>query len=516
MRKLNVLIIDLITKRNEKALYARIMNANFSSIMPQVIATWCEQEGHNVTLSVYTGFEDLEKLTPDKADIVFISSFTQAALKAYAFSHRFRAKGAVTVLGGPHARCYPEDSQKHFDYVFGFTNKELILEVLQDCSQHRPMGMLLSADRQPVHLPGVKERWKFVEQTLKKAPTIKVVPMIASMGCPYTCSFCIDAAVPYSPMDYEVIKEDLRFLLTKYKRPVVAWHDPNFGIRFKECMNAIEEAVPQGSIDFIAESSLSLLSEGHLKRLQKNGFGAILPGIESWYDMGNKSKTGRRQGEEKVKLVSEHINMIQHYIPYVQANFVLGLDHEDGRESYELTKLFVDKSPGAFPSYSLLNSFGKSALLNLNYQRSNRVLPVPVHFLNCNEAMNVIPLNYSWTEFYDHVIDLVGYSFSKRANYRRFRANRTFTTKWMNLVRAVSSVGHGRWKYHRLFRRHLAEDRQFRSFMDGKSETIPAFFVERIKKDLGSDWDWLPEGAIYHDPNAYLKSQPEQPIGEMG
>ena len=25
--------------------------------------------------------------------------------------------------------------------------------------------------------------------------------------------------------------------------------------------------------------------------------------------------------------------------------------------------------------------------------------------------------------------------------------------------------------------------------------------------DLGALWEWLPEGAMYHDPNAYLKSE---------
>ena len=140
-------------------------------------------------------------------------------------------------------------------------------------------------------------------------------------------------------------------------------------------MDAIEEAVPPGSIDFIAESSLSLLSEPHLERLRRNGFKAILPGIESWYDLGNKSKTGTRTGLEKVERVAEHVNMILRYIPYVQTNFVLGLDGDEGNEPFELTKRFLDLAPGAFPGYSLLSAFGRAALLNLEYQRKGASSP---------------------------------------------------------------------------------------------------------------------------------------------
>src|SRR5690349_1563931 len=220
------------------------------------------------------------------------------------------------------------------------------------------------------------------------------------------------------------------------KRPRVAWHDLNFGVRFTEQMNAIEEAVRPGSIDFLAESSLTLLSEPHLKRMKHNGFKAILPGIESWYDMGNKAGAQSVRGLDKVKQVSAHVNMVMKYIPYVQTNFVLGLDSDQGEEPFELTKQFVDMTPGAFPGYSLLTAFGQAAPLNLELQRDGRVLGFPFHFLNNNHAMNVKPKNYAWREFYDHVIDLTRYSFSWRAIWNRYRAIDETIPRWMNVVRA--------------------------------------------------------------------------------
>ena len=216
-----------------------------------------------------------------EGDFLFISAFSQSAQVAYAVSNLFRQRGAVTVLGGPHARCYPEDSQKYFDYVLGFTDRTVIDEVLHECAQHRPLGRQVSAEQQPQELPTLQERWSFIESTLAKAPLIKFVPMIGSLGCPYTCSFCIDSTVDYKPLSFEQLRQDLVFLLGKHKRPIVGWHDPNFGVRFNDYMEAVEAADPDKRIRHIAESSLSLLSEPHLKRLRSNNFQAILPGIES-------------------------------------------------------------------------------------------------------------------------------------------------------------------------------------------------------------------------------------------
>jgi hypothetical protein len=512
LKKLKIGIIDLAAKGPTRALYARVMHANLASIMPQAVAVWCEEAGHDVTLTCYTGLENLLDEVPEDADLVIIGAFSQAAQLSYALSNLFRSRGAITVLGGPHARCYPEDAQKYFDYVLGFTDRRLIQDLLQNATRQRPIGVCLAAHGQPAELPGVRQRWKFIEATLAKAPVLKVVPMIGSLGCPYTCSFCIDANVPYQPLGFPELKEDLKFLLTRMKSPNVGWHDPNFGVRFNDYLDAIEEADPGKRIKFIAESSLSLLSEPHLKRLRDAGFKALLPGIESWFDLGNKSKTGVATGEDKVRQVAEHVNLILRYIPYVQTNFVLGLDVDRGTEPFELTKRFTDLAPGAFPGYSLLSAFGRASALNLGYQRQNRVLPFPHHFLDNNQAMNVRPANYEWPEFYDNLIDLTEYSFSWPSIARRFRANREAIPSWMNVVRSISSEGFGRNRYHREIRRRLVRDPEFRPFFDGTSTRVPRFYLRRLERELGPLWQWLPAGGAQHDARAWLQ-EGEEPAG---
>jgi hypothetical protein len=512
MRKLHIGVVDLVARGPSRALFMRLMGANLASLMPQVIGVWCREAGHDVTFVCYTGSEDLLNALPDDLDLVFIGAFTEAAQTAYALSSFLRSRGAVTVLGGPHARCYPQDARRYFDYVLGFTDRPLVHGVLEDCCRHRPAGLCLSARAQPRSLPSVRERWQFIAPLLSKVPVVKVVPMLSSLGCPYTCAFCIDSVVPYQPVAYDVLQDDLRFLRRKFRRPLVAWHDPNFGVRFNDCLDAIEDAVPPGSVRFIAESSLSILSEPHLKRLRRNGFQAILPGIESWFDLGAKSKTGSKQGMDKVRQVSEHVNLILRYIPYVQTNFVLGLDVDHGEEPFELTKRFLERTPGVFPGYSLLTAFGQAAPLNLEYQRAGRVLPFPFHLLNNNQAMNVRPKNYSWSDFYDRVVDLARWSFSWRALFNRFRATPGVLARWMNLLRAVSTEGFGRVKYYQTIRRRLDTDPQFGPYFAQETGELPHFYEELIRKDLGPLWRWLPPSALRHDPNAYLHStEPAMP-----
>ena len=208
---------------------------------------------------------------------------------------------------------------------------------------------------------------------------------------------------------------------------------------------------------------------------------------------------------DKVRQVSEHVNLVLRHVPYVQTNFVLGLDTDEGAEPFELTKRFLDLTPGAFPGYSLLSAFGRAAPLNLELQRAGRVLPFPHHFLNNTLAMNVRPKHYSWAAFYDHVIDLTRYSFSWRAIRRRLAANREAIPRWMNVVRAVSSEGWGRARYYATVRRLIESDASVRRYFEGESEALPAFYAERVRRDLGPFWQFLPDGALSHDPNMYLK-----------
>lgn len=494
-RSLKIGILDLVTGQRTRSVYARIANPNYTSIMPQVVAVWAEQMGHKVHFMSYTGLEDLYQELPDNLDILFISTFTQAALTAYSIANLFRQKGVVTVLGGPHARAFAEDAGRYFDYVLGLTDKELIHDLLADFSPHPQGGVLLSAKAQPQHLPGVRERWKFIQLNLAKTRIIHVVPMIGSLGCPYRCVFCVDSPIDYQPLSYEQIKEDLQFLQSQPKPPIVSWYDPNFGVRFNDCLDAIESAVKPGSMAFGGESSLSLLSETNLGRLKRNNFIVMLPGIESWFDCNGKSKQGSNYGIAKVKSIAEHLNMVTRYIPYVQTNHIFGLDCDEGALPFELTKKFVDLAPAIYPTYMMLTSFGNAAPLSRQLQGEGRVIDIPFNFLDGHSGLNIRLKHYSHVNFYQHMIDLAQYSFSPRKIWQRFKASTHPMPRWMNLLRAAFS-GKGMGGNFSKIRLHLETDPEFKAFYAGESPKPPSLYHQTIKNSLGNFYQHLPKQVV--------------------
>jgi len=83
----------------------------------------------------------------------------------------------------------------------------------------------------------------------------------------------------------------------------------------------------------------------------------------------------------------------------------------------------------------------------------------------------------------------------------------------LNLVRAVSSEGFGRIRHDSTVRRLLDHDTSVRRFFEGESDVVPAFYMDRVRRDLGPWWDALPEGSLRHDPNAYLKAHEAAQVG---
>jgi hypothetical protein len=86
-----------------------------------------------------------------------------------------------------------------------------------------------------------------------------MVGLLSSVGCPYTCGFCTDWNSTYILLSPDRLEADLRYISAHMPNVLVAYHDPNFGVRFDETMDVIER-VPKPRRNWYAmESSLAVL-----------------------------------------------------------------------------------------------------------------------------------------------------------------------------------------------------------------------------------------------------------------
>jgi hypothetical protein len=504
VRHLRVAILDFIThKTTDPWFESQVLLPNFASIMPQAVAAWAEELGCEVFYETFTGQEDLFRSFPGDIDVLFLSCFSRSSFLAYAVAHRFRQQGVITVLGGPHARSFAAHSRPYFDYVCQLTDKETVRSMLEGI-QRQPRAVVLSAKAQPDHLPSVEQRARFIEHNVVKNRLrrfMRSVPMIGSVGCAYSCHFCIDSGIPYKTLPSQQLIEDLRFAERRFgPDTLVFWHDPNFGIRFKETMHLIEESGT--SLMHGGESSLSLLGDENLAAMRKNRWVVQFPGIESWYGFNGKAASSE-SGLRKVEKVADHVNRIMAQIPYVQTNFVCGLDDDAGDEPFELTKRFVDLAPGAFPGYSVVTDFRNSPL-SAQLAAEKRTLSVPYTFLDNTSALNVRLKNYGLSDFYDRLIDLQRYTWRARAMARRYRANAHRYSKVVNFARAITEGG---WRtgVFEAARRRLDADPSFRQHYEGLQEEPPQHYFDEARRMLGTWWHWLPEEL--KTPHGFLESE---------
>src|SRR5262249_39643071 len=149
------LLVESVSQTWGERMYNLWYKKILASLTPQAVAVWCRQLGHQVYYATYYGQSDPKRLLPDQLDIVFIATYTQASALAYALSTLYRREQTVTVIGGPHAKAFPVDCLRFFDFVVRDCDKTLLMEILNGaCNRHT----ILTSGRLLQDIPSVAER----------------------------------------------------------------------------------------------------------------------------------------------------------------------------------------------------------------------------------------------------------------------------------------------------------------------------------------------------------------------
>ena len=494
--------------------YDRRFRRYYASIAPQAVSAWCRQLGHEVHYATYWGQAPPEALLPLELDLVFIATYTQASALAYALARLYRRRGVRTVLGGPHATAFPTDSLRFFDLVVHDCDKALIASILR--GEHAP-GSVVSSGHLLEDVPTVAERLPELEigsfDRVRRS-RISNVPLLTSVGCPYRCDFCVDWKNDYVTMPRERLREDLRYVSERLPWVIVAFHDPNFAVRFDDVLGLLEE-VPAGRRNrYVMESSLSVLRGERLQRLRDTNCLYAAPGVESWSEYSNKAGVGKSVGQAKLDKLVEHFTELHRYVPGLQANFMFGTDGDFGDEPAALTREFVRRLPFVWPTVNIPVPFGGTPLYD-RFMAEDRVLrAMPFAFYYAPYTV-VRPKHYGILDFYDQLIGTFETIASPALLVRRVRSARTAGFKALHALRVS-----GAWaqvRRLRALRDRIAGDAALLAFHEGRTQALPGFYRRLLRRRLGRYGELLADGDLTPElePLGGLVALPRR-LGEPG
>ena len=228
MTKLKVGVLEIINNSTAEGWMGRLYEARFrklyASITPQAVSVWCRQFGHEVHYATYYGQTDPESLLPEELDVVFFATDTRSSALAYAMAKLYRRRKTLTVIGGSHARAFSLDCLRFFDLAVLDCDKTLVGDILDGV--YDP-GSVVTSGRALTEVPSVEERLPEVLTASfdkrGKPDWISAVGLLSSVGCPYTCDFCIDWKNPYVLLPRELLEADLQFVSKRWPGVLVAY-----------------------------------------------------------------------------------------------------------------------------------------------------------------------------------------------------------------------------------------------------------------------------------------------------
>lgn len=125
-------------------------------------------------------------LTPERYDLVGVTSYTSGATRAYEVAAMCRERGLPTIMGGPHASACPDEAARYFDSVAVGECDEVWPQIIADAAagrlQPRYDGRL--SDLETTGLGRARQALQPVNGRYT------VAALQTSRGCPVGCEYC--------------------------------------------------------------------------------------------------------------------------------------------------------------------------------------------------------------------------------------------------------------------------------------------------------------------------------------
>ena len=348
------------TYRFERSAFKRSLN--YYALTLPTLAALVPPELNATVRAIDEGVEPLQGLAD--ADLVAITAVTASAPRAYALAAQARALGKTVVMGGPHVTLLPEEAAQHAHAIAtGFADASWPA-LLHDFAVGRLQARYAqdTADIDLAHVPQPRR------DVLRLQRYLPVPVVLASRGCPNTCSFC---AIPvlwgrrFHHRPVQAVIDELRSLGSK----TVLFIDPALAEDEAYARELLTAMIPLG-LRWAGLTTVTMaLNPALLDLACRSGCMGLLVGFETL-------------SQRNLQAIGKRFNLAHRYLEAVRAmharcirvlgTFVFGLDSDDA-DVFARTADFVEAAQIDLVRYAVFTPFPGTPVFR-KLEREGRIL----------------------------------------------------------------------------------------------------------------------------------------------
>jgi len=358
-----------------------IQQSAFPNFGIMSISALLKKHGHNADLLIISEEKDIiAKLKALKPDVVGIHSITGEHNWALSLAKDVKAAGFTTLLGGPHATYYPEETiiKDGVDMLVVGEAEYTCLELLNNLRDKKDISAIQNLWLKDPSGKIIKNELRCLIEDLDSLPSpdreiyykysflgkASVKQFLTGRGCPYDCTFCSNHLLSkmykgkgkyIRRVSPKIIIEEMKAVRKKWGFRTASFTDDVFVMSNEWLDEFLPLYKKEIGVPFMCNVRVNLVTEELVKKLKAHGCYGVAMGIESGNeDLRNRVLKKRISNDE----IMEAGHLIKRNGLKLKAFNMLGLPGETFEQAMETLEINIKIRPD-FTPVSLLEPYPK-------------------------------------------------------------------------------------------------------------------------------------------------------------